>query len=122
MFDQIKKQLFSTRLTAVLLFLFLAVLAFGTFFESATNTDTAQRIIYRTHWLELILFLMGINLIGNIFKYKMYRKEKWPSFLYHVSFIVIIIGAAFTRYVGFEGYLHIREGETVNGSIYFHPD
>ncbi len=112
MFEQLKKQLFSTKLTAVLLFLFLAVLAFGTFFESYTDTPTAQRIIYRTHWLELILFLLGINLLGNIVKYKLYRKEKFASFLFHISFIVIIIGAAFTRYIGYEGYLHIREGET----------
>ena len=40
------------------------------------------------------------------------KKEKWATLLLHVSFILIIIGAFVTRYIGYEGVMHIREGAT----------
>jgi cytochrome c-type biogenesis protein CcsB len=40
----------------------------------------------------------------------MYTFKKAPIFIFHVAFIIIIIGASITRYVGYEGTMHIREG------------
>ena len=57
---------------------------------------------------------LAINLVANIFRYKLYKREKWSIFLFHASFIVIIVGSAFTRYIGYEGNMHIREGQTTN--------
>jgi hypothetical protein len=37
--------------------------------------------------------------------------------LFHVSFLVIFIGAVFTRYVGYEGMMSIREGQITNQMI-----
>jgi cytochrome c-type biogenesis protein CcsB len=34
--------------------------------------------------------------------------------MFHLAFICILIGSAITRYFGYEGTLHIREGETSN--------
>ncbi len=42
----------------------------------------------------------------------MFRKEKLAVLTFHISLIIIIIGAGITRYVSFEGSMHIREGET----------
>ncbi len=44
----------------------------------------------------------------------MYRKGKLARLIFHVSFIVIILGAAVTRYFGYEGMMHIREAEASN--------
>ena len=53
-----------------------------------------------------------INFFGNIFRYRLLRKEKWPVLLFHVSFLLILIGAGITRYIGYEGLMLINEGET----------
>ena len=50
----------------------------------------------------------------NISKYKLYRKEKFPVLLFHISFIVILIGAGITRFTAYEGIMRIREGATSN--------
>ena len=47
----------------------------------------------------------------------MLRKEKWPVLLFHVSFLLILIGAGITRYVGYEGVMPIDEGETTNSFL-----
>jgi len=98
-------------------FLFLAyavAMATGTFIESEYNTDTARILIYNTKWYEAIHLFFLINFIGNIKRYQLNKKEKWATLLLHMSFIFIIIGAAITRYISYEGMMPIREGATEN--------
>ena len=108
------KVLFSNRLTAVLFILFPTAMGFGTFIESWYSTDTAKIWIYNAWWFELIMALLMLNFIGNIFKYRLLRKEKWAVLTIHLSFILILLGAFVTRYFGYEGMMPIREGVTEN--------
>ena len=112
MWQSIKNILFSTRLTAVLLLVFAAAIGIATFIENDYGTPASKAIIFNTKWFELVIVLLGINLIGNVFKYKMFRKEKLAILTFHVSLIIIIIGAGITRYISFEGSMRIREGKT----------
>ena len=112
--DRFLNILFSTRLTALLFILYPTAMAFGTFIESWYSTDTAKIWIYNARWFELIMLFMAVNFIGNIFKYRLYKKGKWAVLLLHLSFLLILAGAFITRYIGFEGVMPIREGMTEN--------
>lgn len=112
MLQSIKNILFSTRLTAVLLLVFATAIGVATFIENDYGTPASKALVFNTRWFELVIVLLGINLIGNIFKYKMFRKEKLAVLTFHLSLIIIIIGAGITRYISFEGSMHIREGQT----------
>jgi len=107
--------LFSTRLTSVLFLVFAAAMATGTFldvgYENAPSAYT-RNLIYNAWWFEAILLLFVINFVGNIFRFRLYKKEKWTTLLLHVSFILILVGSFVTRYVSYEGVMHIREGAT----------
>jgi cytochrome c-type biogenesis protein CcsB len=91
----------------------LAILGIGgaiaTFIESAYDTQTAKILIYDARWYEAIMVLSALSLIGLIYKTRMWKRM--GSFLIHLSFIVILIGAGLTRYFGYEGIIHIREGQ-----------
>ncbi|MBS7786690.1 cytochrome c biogenesis protein CcsA [Flavobacterium sp. CYK-55] len=106
--------LFSTRLMAFLFIAYAVAMASGTFIESTYNTDTARILIYNSKWFEAIHLFFLINFIGNIPRYRLMRKEKWATLLLHLSFIFIIIGAAITRYISYEGMMPIREQATEN--------
>ncbi|AKA36161.1 cytochrome c biogenesis protein CcsA [Flagellimonas lutaonensis] len=114
MLEFLKKTLFSTRLMAVLFILFAVAMALGTFIESWYSTETARIYIYNATWFEAIMVFFVINFIGNIFRYRLLRWEKWPVLLLHLSWILIIIGAFVTRYISFEGVMPIREGNSEN--------
>ena len=86
----------------------------ATFIENDYGTQTSKALVYNTWWFEAILIFFVINFFGNIFRYRLYRKEKWAVLLFHVSFLLILIGAGVTRYIGFEGIMIINEGETTN--------
>ena len=106
--------LFSTRLMAILFLTYSAAMGIGTFIESYYNTATAKILVYDSWWFELILLFFLINFFGNIKRYQLYRKEKWATLLMHISFIFIIVGAAITRYISYEGMMPIREGASSN--------
>jgi cytochrome c-type biogenesis protein CcsB len=98
-------------------FLFLALafsMAIATFVESSYGTPTAQALIYRTHWFELIWALLALNLINNLLKYNFFTKQRFTLGLFHISFLVILLGAAITRYLSYEGVMHIRENQSSN--------
>ena len=110
--DLLKKIFFSTRLMAVLFLVFATAMAFGTFIESKYSTETARIWIYNTTWFEAIMVFFVINFIGNMFRYRLFRWEKWPVLTLHLSWILIIVGAFVTRYISFEGMMPIREGNS----------
>ncbi len=112
--EKFARAFFSMKMMTVGLFVFLIAIAIATFMESAYDIDTARLLVYNALWFEFLLLYLGINLIVNIFRYQMWQKEKVAIFLFHISFLVILIGAGVTRFYSFEGIMPIREGETVN--------
>ena len=106
--------LYSTRLTAVLFFIFALAMGVATFIENDFGTQTSKALVYNSWWFEAIMVFFVINFFGNIFRYRLYKKEKWAVLMFHLSFLLIIIGAAVTRYVGYEGIMLINEGETTS--------
>ena len=86
-------------------------IAAATIIENDFGSETARSHIYNATWFEL-LFLVGIiNLLGNMIIHKVFRKGKLTILVFHISFILILAGAAVTRYLGYTGIMHIREGQ-----------
>jgi len=123
---QVINTLNSMKTMAVLMSIFAISVGYATFIENDYGTMTAKADVYNARWFELLLFLLTVNLILNIKKYKMYTIKKAPIFIFHVAFLIILLGATITRYVGFEGTMHIREGdsssEMVSRDTYFTID
>ena len=106
--------IYSTRLMAVLFLVFAMAMGVATFIENDYGTETAKALVYNAWWFEAIMVFFAINFFGNIFKYKLLRKEKLVVLAFHLSFLLIIIGAGITRYVSFEGIMPIKEGNVTN--------
>ncbi|MEA2048647.1 MAG: cytochrome c biogenesis protein CcsA [Campylobacterota bacterium] len=107
------KYIFSMKMAVLMLFLFGVIIGGATFIENDYGTQTAQALIYKAKWFELFLAYFIAILVYNMLKYKSY-KGKLPVFIFHFSFLIMAIGALVTRYVGYEGIMHIREGASTN--------
>ena len=112
--SKILQLLFSTKFMLVLLILFPLAMGIGTFLESWYSTDAARIWIYNAWWFELLMLLLMINFMGNIRKYNLLSKEKLSVLILHLSFILILLGAFVTRYIGDEGVMPIRENNVSN--------
>ena len=114
---KIFKLLISMPFMGVLLIVYATVMAIATFIENDYGAPVARHIIYDSWWFELIHLSLVINMIANVFVYKLFQKPKLSILIFHLAFIIILIGAATTRYFGEEGVMHIREGKTINQFI-----
>ncbi len=98
----------------VMLIIFAVSIAAATFIENDFGTETVKAVIYNAKWFEILLVVLAANLIVNIIRHKLWRRSKLLSFLFHLAFLIILLGAGVTRYVGYEGLMHIRENGTSN--------
>ena len=112
--SELKSLFFSMTSAVVLLIIFAIGSGAATIIESYYDTKSAWAAVYGASWFALVQVLLGINLAYNIFRYNLLRKEKLPVLIFHISFLFMLLGAAMTRYLGFEGNIHIRENETSN--------
>ena len=102
------------QLMSILILSFAFSIGYATFIENDFGRTTAKALIYNAWWFEMILILLAYNLINNVIKYKLFRFEKIAALTFHLSFILILIGAGITRYISYDGMMHIREGEETN--------
>ena len=105
------------QLMSILILLFAFSIGYATFIENDFGRTSAKALIYNAWWFEMIFVLLTHTLINNLIKYKLFRIEKIAALTFHLSFILILIGAGITRYVSYEGMMHIREGESTNQFI-----
>mgnify|MGYP006126200225 CR=1 FL=1 len=117
MINRFFKILSSMKLMSVLILLFAFSIGYATFIENDFGRTSAKALIYNAWWFELILVLLTYSLINNLIRYKLFRLEKLATLTFHLSFILILIGAGITRYISYEGMMHIREGESTDQFI-----
>lgn len=106
------KILASPILMATLIIAFGVSSAIATFIENDFGTEAARAIVYNAWWFEFIMLLLALNFLASIFTRKLFKKGKIAVMLFHLGFVIILMGSAITRYQGQEGMMHIRKGET----------
>lgn len=111
-FQRIISGLFSTRSAGMYMLFFAAAIGIATFIENDFGTSAAQKVIYKQRWFELLLVLFAGSILFNVRRYRMIQNKKWGTLMFHLSVLVILLGAGVTRYYGFEGMMHIREGSS----------
>ncbi|MEA3492041.1 MAG: cytochrome c biogenesis protein CcsA [Campylobacterota bacterium] len=104
------KTIFSMKMAVLLMFIFGIVIGVATFIENDYGTQTAKALVYNARWFEFFLLYFIAILTYNMIKFKSY-KNRVPVFMFHFSFLIMALGAVLTRFVGYEGIMHIREGE-----------
>ena len=108
----LEKLFFSYKFMLFMLFLLGLGAGVATFIESVYDTTSAKIMVYDATWYEGVMLLLTLSLIGIMYKYKMWKK--FGAFIVHLAFVAILVGAALTRYFGYEGVIHIREGLSEN--------
>jgi len=105
---------FSMETMGFLILVFASAIGTATFIENDFGVSASKALVYNHTWFNILLVWLGANLVVNIFRYRMYRWQKITMFLFHLAFFVILIGAGITRFISYEGSMHIREGKTSN--------
>lgn len=108
------KILFSTKTSLILLLILAISMGVATFIENDYGTLVARNLVYEAWWFELCMAWLAVNFLAHVNKYRLLSKEKFAVGLFHLAFVLIILGAGVTRYFSREGVIHIREGQSQN--------
>ena len=82
--------------------------------SSQTGRAAAYDLVYDALWFNILMAVLFANLLLNLIL-RLRRGLPRPGFLLvHAGILIILAGAGITRWFGFEGYLHIREGQSNN--------
>ncbi len=110
----------SMKTMIVLMLIFAFSIGWATIIENDYGSTTARAEIYDATWFYILIALLAVTLILNMIKFNI--KKKPLVFLFHFSFLVILFGAVLTHYDGYEGTMHIRNGQTssvITGTLPF---
>ncbi len=102
----------SGKLSFLFLILQILVLGTATFIEKDYGTDFVYAFFYHAFWFKLLWMLTAAFGVIFILCHGYYHQK--PVFLLHCSFVVILLGALTTHLTSFNGYIHLRTGESVN--------
>lgn len=110
-------KLLSIKNALLLIIIGFLSITIATYIENSESKKSAWDVVYSSFWFEFLFYLIIAVLIFNIFHFKMYKKEKLPSFVFHLSFILIIIGAIVTKYYSYKGHMFVEKNQISNQLI-----
>jgi len=97
---------------AVSLILSLAVvLAVGTVFESKYGTAVASREVYRSIWMQILLWVFMLNLAAVALSRIPWKRHHIGFLVTHLGIIILLLGSWITQRAGVDGNLVLAPGE-----------
>ena len=102
----------SMKFALLLIIIFAFSIGYATFIENDYGTATAKALIYNVWWFDSLLILLCVSLFFNMLRFNVFSKDKLATLTFHLSFILILIGAGITRFTGEEGMIVIDEGDS----------
>ena len=98
-----KKYSFGTLIIIILLLITTTIL------EKIYGTPWVATYIYSSTWFLLLWGILSISATIYIFQRKLYKR--FATLMLHISFVVILLGAAITHYFGIQGQIYLRACE-----------
>lgn len=95
-----------------LLFILVMVMGWATWQEHIEGTRYIEQHYYQAWWFNVLWGVIALFGLFYIIKRKLFRKL--PVFFLHISLIIILLGAVFTRFNGKTGTVFLREKEENN--------
>ena len=95
--------------TFSLLIITIITLITATILEKLYDTPWVASHIYGSTWFLLLWALLTISALIYIIQRRLYQRPL--TLLLHLSFVIILIGAAITHYFGINGQIHLRLNE-----------
>lgn len=112
--NKLLKIVFSMEIMTIFLLFMAFACASATFIENDFGPLGSKAFVYGQTWFEFVMLVLTTGIIFHIIWFKMYTKKKFFMFMIHISLVFIFMGAAMTRYMGYEAVMTIPEGSMEN--------
>lgn len=107
----------SLRLAAGLLVLISVAMACATFYETSHGLEWTRRVFYQAWWFELLLILLGLNVIASLLDRWPFRLRQMGFVLAHASLLLIFVGAWVTQAWSWQGSVTLAPGQSAEQMV-----
>lgn len=97
-------------MAVITMILMAIVAAVGTFVEADLGLNHAQRLVYRSPWMGVVMIVFVINLTAVIIDRWPWQKKHSSFILAHIGIIFIVLGQWLTNNKGLDGSMRISIG------------
>ena len=110
-FSFIYKFFISLKLAVFTLSALAVLTAIGTFVESKYDQEFANKLVYHSFWMAVVMLLLAVNLTLVLIDRWPWKKRQIPFVLAHFGILTLMLGSIFTKYFGTDASLSFKEGE-----------
>ena len=112
----------SLKLAVVVILSLGMVAAIGTIVESKYDAVTAQKWVYNSPYMYVIVCLLCVNLIGVMVDRWPWKRRHTGFLMAHVGILITILGAWVTKEFGIDGSLQVSVGQKNRFVILSQPE
>ena len=111
-FSSFYKFFISLKLAVFTLTALAFLTAIGTFLESKYDQEFANKLVYHSFWMAVVMLLLAMNLTMVLIDRWPWKKRHAPFVLAHFGILILMLGSVFTKYLGVDASLSFKEGES----------
>jgi hypothetical protein len=104
----------SVRLAVPLMLIIASVVAAGTLYESAYNSEVARILVYQTWWFHGLILLLWLNIFAATLSRFPFKEHHTGFVVTHMGMLTLLVGAMMTAIWGLDGQLRVQEGQSSN--------
>ncbi len=110
-FKKVVKQFASLKMAVVIILSLASVIAWGTFVEARYDASIAQKVVYHSIWMTLVMGTLILTLISVMIDRWPWQAKHTGFVCAHIGIIVLIGGSVVTQYYGVDGSMSFGIGE-----------
>ena len=107
-FKSIIKFLSSLKLAVVVMLSICILVGTGTVIESKYDAEAANKLIYRTFWMWLILSALAVNLTAVMISRWPWKKKHASFVSAHIGILLLLLGSWITQRWGLDGTMRVE--------------
>ena len=102
----------SLELAVALILVLAAVLSTGTVYESKYGAQVASQLIYRSWWMQVLLWLFMLNVAAAAISRMPWKRQHIGFLITHLGIIILLLGGWVQQRRGVDGILALAPGES----------
>lgn len=106
------RRLASIKLAVVFIIAIAVLTAIGTFIEADYDAIAAQKWVYQSIWMQIVMGIFAINLMAVIIDRYPWKKRHWAFICAHIGILFILLGQYLSNNYGLDGSLRVGVGES----------
>jgi hypothetical protein len=110
--SKIFDRLASLELAVFLILTLAVVLSVGTVYESKYSAAVASQLVYRSWWMQVLLWLFIFNVTAAALSRLPWKKHHVGFLITHLGIIILLLGSWIQQQRGVDGILALAPGES----------